>query len=356
MTYLRHAIVAVAVLGALVVLVPPASSDVIWGVTYSPRFAESLGLEPRALYLDVLEDLGIRHIRLPVYWDEVEPAPGAYDRTAIDWYLSEAQARNADVVLVVGYKQPRWPECYAPPWATDLPTNRQREHVLKLIEAEVAFASRHPNVIMWQVENEPFRQFGHCRKELLMSEFLAEELEIVSRLDTRPTVMTDSGEMSTWLPAMRLSREYFGTVVYRQLHFDTIGRWQHPLPPWFYSGRDRVDWAISGKNGQTILIELQGEAWFEGYALADIPPAVQRRKFPSELLLVSNVEYGRRTGFPRIYLWGAEWWSWMETQGYPEYVEAARTIFRPADSGPHPVLQPGVQLPPTDCDRGEVER
>jgi hypothetical protein len=310
---------------------PPPSSDVIWGVTFSPRFAASLGLEPRALYLDMLDDLGIRHIRLPIYWDEVEPTPGAYDFTALDWYLSEAQARSANVVLVVGYKQPRWPECYAPAWAANLPASRLRERVLKLVEAEVAFASRYPNVVMWQVENEPFRQFGHCRTELFTSELMAQEIALVSRLDARPTVMTDSGELSTWLPAMRLSREYFGTVVYRQLHFDAIGRWQHPLPPWLYSGRDRIDRALLQKDGQTILIELQGEAWFEGYALADIPPAVQRREFPPELLLVANVEYGRRTGFPQIYLWGVEWWSWMEIQGYPEYVEMARAIFRPAD-------------------------
>lgn len=333
-TFVRLAIGALAALCALVVLTPsiasiwrPTPRDVVWGVTYSPRFAQSLGLDPHAAYLATIDDLGVRHVRFPVYWDEVERVPGQYDFTALQWYLSEAQARDTEIVLVVGYKQPRWPECYAPPWAADLPIDRLRQHVLALVEAEVAVASRYPNVVMWQVENEPFRRFGHCRTDLLTAEFIAEEIALVSRLDPRPTVMTDSGELSTWIEAMRLSREYFGTVIYRQFHFDTIGRWEHPLPPWLYAGRDRLDRLLLQRDGQTILIELQAEAWFQGYALADIPPAEQQRQFPAKLLLRTNVEYGRRTGFPQIYLWGVEWWFWMERQGYPEYVEAARTIF-----------------------------
>jgi hypothetical protein len=247
----------------------------------------------------------------------------------LDWYLTEAQARNAEIVLVVGYKQPRWPECYAPPWTAALSDDHLRARILTLVREEVAFAGRHSNLVMWQVENEPFRQFGECRSGILTAEFLAQEIELVSRLDARPTVMSDSGELPTWLTAMRLSREYFGTVVYRQLYFQRFGFWQHPLPSWFYSGRNRLDRAMLRKEGQTILIELQAEAWFQPAALADIPPAVQQREFPATLLLISNVEFGRRTGFPRIYLWGVEWWSWMEIQGYPEYVEQARTIFRP---------------------------
>lgn len=333
----RVAVLAVALLGVFSVLSIelatawlPARSDVVWGVTYSPRFARSLGFDPQELYIDILDDIGVRHIRFPIYWDEVESSRGNYDFTAADWYLSEALERNAEVVVVVGYKQPRWPECYPPPWAADLPIDLLRERILSLIEAEVTFAARYPNVVMWQVENEPFRQFGAYRVGLLTAEFLAEEMQLVSRLDARPTLMTDSGELSTWLPAMQLSREYFGTVIYRQLHFPMLGFWQHPLPPWIYSARNQLDRTILQQDGQTILIELQAEAWFQPSALVDVPPAVQQREFPAELLLVSNVEYGRRTGFPRIYLWGVEWWSWMEAQGYPEYVEQARTIFRPA--------------------------
>jgi hypothetical protein len=89
--------------------------------------------------------------------------------------------------------------------------------------------------------------------------------------------------------------------------------------------------ALLRKGGETIIVELQAEARFEQAALVDIPPEQQRREFPADLLLVSNVEYARRTQFSQAYLWGVEWWYWMEAHGYPEYLEAARRVFRRGD-------------------------
>ena len=118
---------------------------------------------------------------------------------------AEAERRGVEVILVVGYKQPRWPEWYPPRWAANLPTDRTRERVLKLVDAEVAYARRSGSIALWQVENEPFRRFGEGGDfDVLRPEFLAEEIALVKRLDHRPTLMTDSGELSTWIPAMRL--------------------------------------------------------------------------------------------------------------------------------------------------------
>ena len=311
---------------------PGPRRDVVWGVTFSPRFARSLGLDPQAIYGEMLDELGVRHVRLPVYWDEVEPSPDDFDFSRLDYYLAEAQARGVGVLLVVGYKQPRWPECYLPPWATDLPTSRVRERILKLIEAEVVYLRGYPNILMWQAENEPFRRFGECRgADLLNPDLMTAEIQLIKRLDPRPVLMTDSGELSTWGPAVRLSEYYLGTALYRQISFRTIGRWQHPLPAWSYTARDRVVRALLGKGGETIIVELQAEAWFQSAALVDVPAELQKREFPADLLLVSNVEYARRTQFSPVYIWGAEWWYWMEAQGYPEYLEAARRVFRDGD-------------------------
>ena len=89
--------------------------------------------------------------------------------------------------------------------------------------------------------------------------------------------------------------------------------------------------ALLRKGGETIIVELQAEAWFQPASLVDIAPELQRHEFPADLLLVSNVEYARRTQFSQAYLWGVEWWYWMEAQGYPEYLEAARRVFRDGD-------------------------
>ena len=81
------------------------------GVTYSPRYAYSLGLDAKMTYTAMLDELKIERIRLPVYWDEVEQFPGMFKLNINDFYLNEALKRNVEIILVLGYKQPRWPEC-----------------------------------------------------------------------------------------------------------------------------------------------------------------------------------------------------------------------------------------------------
>jgi hypothetical protein len=42
---------------------------------------------------------------------------------------------------------------------------------------------------------------------------------------------------------------------------------------------------------------------------------------------VKNVEYARRTGATRIYLWGAEWWLYqLERFGDGRWLEAVRGV------------------------------
>jgi hypothetical protein len=48
----------------------------------------------------------------------------------------------------------------------------------------------------------------------------------------------------------------------------------------------------------------------------DFPPSI----------ISNNVEYARETGFGVGYLWGVEWWYWMEAQGYPGYLATAKTL------------------------------
>jgi hypothetical protein len=315
-------------------LEPSPRSDVRLGVTYSPRYARHFGLEPRLLYSQMLDELGVRHVRLPLYWDEVEPEPDAHDFSELDSYLAEAEARGVELVLSLGYKQPRWPEWYAPAWTAELPVERMRERILRLVAAEVAHARHSPSIAMWQVENEPYRNFGDGGdRRVLSADFLAQEIDLVRRQDHRPTLMSDSGELSSAIQVLSLPADRFGTTLYRQRWFPGIGFWQHPLPAWFYLAKDRLARALLRKGGETIIVELQAEAWFEDSAgLPYVHPDTQNREFPADLLLGANVEYARRTHAPEVYLWGVEWWYWMREQGHPEYVDAARRAFRAAGS------------------------
>jgi len=51
------------------------------GVTFSKRYAEDIQLNWKETYTAMLDDLKIRKIRIPVYWDLAEPEEGKYDAT-----------------------------------------------------------------------------------------------------------------------------------------------------------------------------------------------------------------------------------------------------------------------------------
>jgi hypothetical protein len=327
----RAAIVLLSVgLGLLVAAaaLPRPADDIALGVTFSPRYATDLGLDPLQIYRRMLDELEVREIRLPVYWDEVEPEPGRYDFSGLEPYLYEAARRDARLIVSIGYKQPRWPECYEPGWAATLDVELKRAAILRLLRAKVEHLRAQPHIILWQVENEPFRHFGLCGDFAVLDvDFVRRETELVRSLDDRPVLITESGELSTWLDAMRLT-DVFGSTMYRTIWFPSLGVWHYPLPAAHYRVKDRLVRTVLRKPGRTIIAELQAEAWFKSsHTLVEVAPAFQQRTFPATML-IDNVEYARKTGLSPIYLWGVEWWYWMEQQGYPEYVEAAWLLAR----------------------------
>lgn len=96
---------------------PEPREDVRFGVTFSSRFARDLGLDAPETLRALFEDLGVRRVRIPVYWDMVERERGTFDFSDIDWQLDMARQYGAEVILAVGQKVPRWPECFVPTWA-----------------------------------------------------------------------------------------------------------------------------------------------------------------------------------------------------------------------------------------------
>ncbi len=83
------------------------------GVSFIPAYASSLGVNPEQT-MDALLDINIRHFRLVSYWNQLEPQPGQYNFSELDWQFEKAERANAKVILTLGLRQPRWPECHAP--------------------------------------------------------------------------------------------------------------------------------------------------------------------------------------------------------------------------------------------------
>jgi hypothetical protein len=74
----------------------------------APRELSSPDPATRAHALDEIKSLGAEWIRVLVYWRNVETQPGAYDFTAYDRILADAQSRGLQVLLVPTGPVPKW--------------------------------------------------------------------------------------------------------------------------------------------------------------------------------------------------------------------------------------------------------
>ncbi|KKQ48202.1 MAG: hypothetical protein US66_C0001G0066 [Candidatus Moranbacteria bacterium GW2011_GWD2_37_9] len=300
------------------------------GITFSSRYSQDIGLNWKENYVALLDDLRVKKIRIPIYWDLVEKEKDVYDFSDIDWQLDEAEKRNAEIILVVGQKVPRWPECFIPKWIgvnnEELRKNEllKNEEILQFIKDAVVRHKEHPAIKYWQVENEPFLAFGDCPTPTINANILDREIEIIRRLDPdKKIIITDSGELSTWMSAAARA-DIFGTTMYRNIYRQGWGYYVYPLGPRFFQfKRWIIDRFVGQKNA--IVIELQGEPWVSGWtvhrSLEEQFASMNERK------LRQIVEYAGDGGFSEVYLWGAEWWYWLkEKQDHPEVWEEARSL------------------------------
>lgn len=292
------------------------------GVTFSNRYAKDIGLDWKETYLAMLDDLRVKRIRIPIYLDLAEPKEGEYNFSDVEWQLQEAQKRNAEVILTIGQKVPRWPECFIPEWAVKSDEKR-KESLVKFINVAVNHFKSYPAVKYWQIENEPFLDFGIC--PALDSNLLDTEIETARKADnTRKIIVSDSGELSLWVPAAKRA-DIFGTTMYREVVNKRLGAWKYPIGPNFFKFK-RLLIEIFAKQNNAIVVELQGEPWLSGWTTG----------FPLEDQLVSmnaeklkdNVQFAKNTGFSQIYIWGVEWWYYAKVnENHPAVWDTAKQIF-----------------------------
>lgn len=324
-------VVSVLVLAFIYVNLPvKARTDTVkTGVTFSYIYAEQIGLDWKQAYLAMLDELEMKHVRLPVYWDRVEKEEGQYNFSELDWQLEQAKSHGAEVILVIGQKVPRWPECYVPKWVgndpSNLPAERLQEKLLAFENTVInRYKDNHPEITRWQVENEPFLNFGICSK-VDASLLDAEIANLKSLDDSRQIVVTDSGELSLWVKAASRA-DVFGTTMYREVYSKEMGHWRYPLGPNFFKAKQLLIKLFADQEN-AIVIELQGEPWVAGWTI-DAPVEVQLASMNAQIL-TDNVEFAKKTGMKEIYVWGVEWWYYMKTvQNNPTLWEAAKTFIR----------------------------
>jgi len=290
-----------------------------FGVTFSSVYASGLGLDPKVVYSAALDELEVKKIRLPVYWSQIEPDKGQFDWSLVDFFVQEAEKHGVKLTLVIGRKVPRWPECYVPDWAEGLQGSEAESALLNIEKVVVERYKNSLAVERWQVENEPFFPFGICPTP--STELLDKEIALVRSLDTKPVLLTVSGEMDPWIPSARIS-DILGISMYRVSYNPATGLMPYPLTPLVYRFRTIVTGLFSKK---IIVSELQAEPWFTK-PIGELSDIERAEAFTVEDL-VNNTNFASQSGFSEAYLWGVEWWYAEKQLGREELWQAGKSIF-----------------------------
>lgn len=302
----------------------PQVEKINWGVNFSQKHAQNLELDWKETYLALLDELKFKKIKLAFHWDLIEPESGEYNFNDLDWQIDTAKEKGAEILLIIGMKTSRWPECHIPKWAKKFKKEEQQKAILKIIEEIVLRYNQEPTIFAWQVENEPFFPFGEC--PWIDKKFLKEEVKLVKSLDglKRPILISDSGEWSFWIEAARLG-DIVGTTLYKKVWFHQLGRYvNYHFPAVFYWRKAKIIKTLFNK--EVIDVELQAEPWCP--TLLYYCPLKEQEKTMNLEQFRKNVEFAKKTGFETIYLWGGEWWYWLkEKQNQSEIWQEAKKLF-----------------------------
>jgi hypothetical protein len=292
-----------------------------WGITYSRKFADEMKLNWKDVYIAILDDLKVKNIRIPVYWDDIEKSKGIYDFSDYDYIFNEGKKRDVKFVINIGWRLPRWPECHAPAYLRGKSIDEYQQGTMDEVREIVNRYKTRSDVIAWQVENEPLLDvFGICPKSDII--FLKREVKLVRNLDTRPIIISGSGELSSWRQEGKIG-DIFGTTMYRVVWNPMFGYFRYPIPSWFYKFKGN----FAGLNTNKMIIsELQAEPWVPKGTLADMSFKEVDKSFDIEQFR-ANLQFAINADLNKAYLWGVEWWYYQKSVGNSEYWDLAKSIF-----------------------------
>ncbi len=303
---------------------------VTWGVDFSASQAEYLGLDPKETYEAIIHDLGAKHIKLHINWNAVEGSKDSYYFNDVDWQVSEAEKNGVELIMVVGMKTGRWPECHSPSWTGNLSADDQKAEAIQYVSDMVNRYKDSKAIKYWQIENEPMIKFGKCPGWYYADdhELLKAEVAKVKSIDpSRKIIVSDSGELSSWTEVAKIG-DIVGITMYRNSWkpgLSTFGINPYAfLAPEVYKGKAALIQKMFGK--EVICIELQAEPW-ASKPLAEASLADQAKSMNPEMF-AENIEFAKQSGLKGFYFWGVEWWYAMKTKhNQPEIWNQAKELF-----------------------------
>ncbi len=294
------------------------------GVSFSTKQAGDYGLDSEEALKALIDDLGVKQFRLMSYWDLHEPQPGKYNFSSLDRQFEIIEAAEGKISLAIGMRQPRWPECHEPSWATNLNDRELEDAVNSYLKVVVNRYKDSPALESYQLENEFFIvSFGDCkdhRRERLVSEY-----NLVKQLDPdHPVIVSLSSNF--WLPINEPTPDIYGHSVYKRVYDGTYTNayLEYPMPGWYHGLR--AGWIKLLKQRDSIVHELQGEPWGPE-ATQNLSIEEQDKSMDAERLK-GRIGYVKATGMRDVYWWGSEWWYWRYSKfNDQELWDVAKEIF-----------------------------
>jgi hypothetical protein len=237
-------------------------------------------------------------------------------------------------------KAQRHPEYYVPGWASnglELPDDADpaaypqlRVPALAMVTEVVRHTASSPAIDAWQAENEPFIPSGRAGYWRLGREYVQQVIAEIRANDPlgRP-VAENQDDHILFRQRWRYSLQDSDIVAMSVFPFrpTTVLAWDFVMDilQWGWLAPNYPDHAreTRGEGKRYWLTEMQAEPWADPdvrlYGPRNLPP-----DFPPPNL-AKNLQYARRSGASRVYLWGAEWWLYERAhQGDGRYWEIAQ--------------------------------
>lgn len=302
-----------------------ANKPEVLGVSFSQVQAERYGMNWKENYLAVLDDLKFRDIRVMAYWNRIEPQPGKYDFSEIDWMVEEAKKRNAHLSLALGQKVPRYPECYHPSWLDTKDKDYTSQRAVKMIQAVASRYKDEPAISSWQLDNEfLLKLFGECPNSQLNRTQLQKELTALrAHSGNKPIVISQSNQWG--MPVRGPYGNIFGFSLYLWVWTPLYNGYYHYIQPGEFNWW-KAAWINLYTGNEIWVHEAQAEAWGPHKPNNEISYE-EATKTMSPQKLHQILSYIRKSRIKRIDLWGAEWWYWLkQTQGHPEMWNEVKRI------------------------------
>ncbi len=284
-----------------------ANVPMTYGASFIPDYAESLGLNPKQT-MTALLNIGVRQFRLTSYWSDIEPIKGSFNFSQLDWEFALANKYHAKIVLTLGLRQPRWPECHPPSWInTAGPVSTWEPDLLTFMSKVINHYKYNPALEAWQLENEYFlKGFGDCNnfsRTRLISEF-----NLLSKLSPNKTIIISRSNNAIGFPVNNPTPTIYGISIYKRVwDANVTHRYiEYPYPGWYYAFLAGVQQIYQHKN--MIITEMQAEAWPpEGKGITQTSLAEQNKSL-SPTRLRNRFAFAKSTGMKDVIMWGAEYW------------------------------------------------